>query len=121
MATGPESTGLLYVKREKIGKVSPLFASGTTRPKDDIQKFELYGTWPETILGIKNAIELHQALGSQRKEQRHRHLTDYWTSAVSRITTGSPGPLIFRLHPVLPTPIRFFVSTRPSLPLPGSR
>jgi selenocysteine lyase/cysteine desulfurase len=81
----PKGTGLLYVKREKIGKVWPLFASGTTRPKDDIRKFELYGTWPETILGIQNAIEFHHALGSQRKEQRHRHLTDYWTSAVSRI------------------------------------
>jgi len=81
----PKGTGMLYVKRDKISKVWPLFASGTTRPKDDIRKFELYGTWPETILGIQNAIEFHQALGSQRKEQRHRHLTNHWTSAVARI------------------------------------
>jgi selenocysteine lyase/cysteine desulfurase len=81
----PKGTGLLYIKREKIAKVWPLFASGVTRPKEDIRKFELYGTWPETILGIEDAVAFHNAIGAERKEARLRSLTHYWVDAVRQI------------------------------------
>lgn len=80
----PKGSGLLYVKRDKIAKVWPLFASGTTRKKDDIRKFELYGTWPETILAIGDAIAFHESIGAARKKARLRHLTDYWVGAVKK-------------------------------------
>lgn len=83
----PKGSGMLYVKRDKIGKVWPLFASGGTRPKDDIRKFELYGTWSESILAIGDAIAFHNALGFAAKEARHRYLTQRWVDAVK----GTPG------------------------------
>jgi len=81
----PKGTGLLYVKRDKIAKVWPLFASGGTRKKDDIRKFELFGTWPETILGIDEALAIHNAIGGARKEVRHRYMTRYWVNAVEKM------------------------------------
>jgi selenocysteine lyase/cysteine desulfurase len=83
----PKGSGMLYVKRDKIGKVWPLFASGGTRPKDDIRKFELYGTWSESILAIGDAIAFHNTLGFAAKEARHRYLTQRWVDAVK----GTPG------------------------------
>lgn len=83
----PKGTGMLYVKRDKIEKVWPLFAAGSTRPANDIRKFELYGTWPESILGIGAAIEFHNAIGANAKEARHREMTRYWFDAVK----GLPG------------------------------
>jgi isopenicillin-N epimerase len=87
----PKGTGMLYVKREKIEKVWPLFAAGATRPKNDIRKFELYGTWPETILAISEALAFHQQIGSAAKEAKLRSLTQYWLERVRAV----PG---LRLH-----------------------
>lgn len=87
----PKGTGMLYVKREKIEKVWPLFAAGGTRKKTDIRKFELYGTWPETILAIGEAIAFHKQIGGSAKEAKLRSLTQYWLERVRQI----PG---LRLH-----------------------
>ena len=81
----PKGTGMLYVKREKIEKIWPLFAAGNTRKKSDIRKFELYGTWPETILAIGDALKFHNAIGGKVKEDRHRYLTSYWLDKVKDI------------------------------------
>ncbi len=81
----PKGTGLLYVRREKIEKLWPLFAAGNTRKKSDIRKFELYGTWPETILAIGDALKIHNAIGGKAKEDRHRYLTSYWLDKVKDI------------------------------------
>ncbi|MBC8167052.1 MAG: aminotransferase class V-fold PLP-dependent enzyme [Bryobacteraceae bacterium] len=83
----PKGTGMLYVKREKIGKLWPLFPSGVTKKKEDIRKFELYGTWPETILAIGDSIAFHNAIGAERKEARLRFLTQYWVDAI-KATAG---------------------------------
>jgi isopenicillin-N epimerase len=87
----PKGSGMLYVKREKIEKVWPLFASGVTRPKTDIRKFELYGTWPETILAIGDALAFHASIGAAAKEAKLRGLTQSWLDRVRQI----PG---LRLH-----------------------
>jgi isopenicillin-N epimerase len=81
----PKGTGVLYMRRQHIAKVWPLFASGTTRNRDDIRKFELYGTWPETILGIGAALRFHDAIGAAAKESHHRRLTSYWLDQVKDI------------------------------------
>lgn len=81
---GPKGTGMLYVKRDKIEKIWPLFASGSTKPKHDIRKFELYGTWPETILALDAAIAFHQQVGPARKAARLRELTLRWAKAIEK-------------------------------------
>jgi selenocysteine lyase/cysteine desulfurase len=81
----PKGSGMLYVRRDKIRKVWPLFAAGSTKPADDIRKFELFGTWPETILAIDAAIAWHQMIGAERKERRLRHLTARWLEPVRKI------------------------------------
>lgn len=81
----PKGTGLLYVRRDKIEKTWPLFAAGSTRRRDDIRKFELYGTWPETILALEDALAFHQSLGGAAKEARHRELTRRWINATKGV------------------------------------
>lgn len=90
----PKGTGMLYVRRDHIEKTWPLFPAGATRRKDDIRKFELYGTWPETILALGDAIAFHESLGGARKEARLRYLTQYWCDAVKAV----PG---LRFHTAL--------------------
>jgi selenocysteine lyase/cysteine desulfurase len=82
---GPKGSGMLYVKRDKIEKIWPLFASGGTKPKHDIRKFELYGTWPETILALDAAIAFHKQVGPDRKAARLRDLTLRWVKAIEKL------------------------------------
>lgn len=56
-----------------------------TRNKDDIRKFELYGTWPESILAIGDAIAFHERAGGAAKEAHHRRLTEFWLNGVKHI------------------------------------
>lgn len=78
----PLGAGIMYMKKEKIAKVWPLFAD-VKIPKDDIRKFEHIGTHPvSTNLTISSAIRFHQLIGSERKQARLHYLKDYWTSAV---------------------------------------
>lgn len=89
----PKGSGLLYLRRSHIPKLWPLFASGSTRKKEDIRKFELYGTWPDTLLAIGEAIRFHNSLGPAAKEARHREMTRYWLDAVrdlSRLRLYTP-------------------------------
>ncbi|MBC7830135.1 MAG: aminotransferase class V-fold PLP-dependent enzyme [Chitinophagaceae bacterium] len=78
-------TGMLYVKREKIAKLYPLFAApDPTIP--DIRKFENLGTRPFFIeQAIGKAIEFYDMIGSERKEQRLLYLKNYWMNKVKDI------------------------------------
>jgi len=81
----PIGTGFLYVKKEKIKKIWPLFPSPEPQG-DDIRKFEHYGTHPEPIwLAIGEAITFHQTLGPKRKEERLRYLKNYWAQALAKL------------------------------------
>jgi selenocysteine lyase/cysteine desulfurase len=81
----PLGAGLLYVKKEKISKVWPLFGD-TDYPADDIRKFEHIGTHPcATHLTIADALRFHEAIGSGRKEERLRYLKNYWTEKAKDI------------------------------------
>lgn len=74
----PIGSGMLYVKKEKIPQVFPLFASDNPF-KDDIRKFEHLGTRPFFIeQAIGKAIEFHQLIGSERKQKRLCYLKNYW-------------------------------------------
>ena len=75
----PIGTGMLYVKKENIKKVYPLFASGEDPLRDDIRKFETLGTRPFFIeQAIGEAITFHDMIGSERKEKRLHYLKNYW-------------------------------------------
>ncbi len=78
----PIGAGLLYVKKEKIKKLYPLFAA--TKPdEDDIRKFEHLGTRPFYIeQAINKAIDFHEMIGIERKEQRLHYLKNYWMEKV---------------------------------------
>lgn len=81
----PLGAGILYVKKEKIEKVWPLFGD-VAIPADDIRKFEHIGTHPvATHLTISSAIRFHQLIGSARKQARLHYLKDYWTSRVKEL------------------------------------
>ncbi len=83
-------SGMLYVKKDKVKKLFPLFAAPDPTV-DDIRKFENMGTRPFFIeQAIGKAIEFYDMIGAQRKEQRLFYLKNYWTSRVKDI----PGVVI---------------------------
>ena len=68
----PLGTGLMYIRREHIQKVWPLFGDRRAE-SDDIAKFEHIGTHSEgTDQTIMDAIRFHEAIGGARKEARLR-------------------------------------------------
>jgi selenocysteine lyase/cysteine desulfurase len=89
----PLGAGLLYVRKDRIRGVWPLFGD-VSLPEDDIRKFEHIGTQPAwTMLGISDAIRFHKMIGSERKEARLRYLQQYWTDkvrGVSKVNVNTP-------------------------------
>ncbi len=78
-------SGMLYIKKEKIKTIYPLFAAGDAK-SEDIRKFENLGTRPFFIeQAIGKAIEFHEMIGSKRKEERLLYLKNYWMSRVKDI------------------------------------
>jgi selenocysteine lyase/cysteine desulfurase len=82
----PIGTGLLYVKKEKIKNLYPLFATNENPLKDDIRKFEHLGTRPFFIeQAIAKAIDFHDMIGIERKEKRLHYLKNYWMQGIKEI------------------------------------
>jgi selenocysteine lyase/cysteine desulfurase len=78
----PLGAGILYVKRDKIASLWPIYAD-LSMADDDIRKLNHTGTHPvHTDLTIENAIAFHEMIGSARKEARLRYLQRYWTDKV---------------------------------------
>lgn len=74
----PKGTGLLYVRRDKIAKIWPLFAA-EEKQRSDIRKFEEIGTHSAAPrLAIGEALLFHNGVGGKRKEARLRYLSRYW-------------------------------------------
>ncbi|MEI6947369.1 aminotransferase class V-fold PLP-dependent enzyme [Paraflavisolibacter sp. H34] len=81
--SAPIGTGLLYVKKEKIGRLYPLFAS-IAQGETDIRKFEHLGTRPFFIeQAVGKAVDFHDMIGGQRKEERLLYLKNYWMERVA--------------------------------------
>ncbi|HSC37467.1 MAG TPA: aminotransferase class V-fold PLP-dependent enzyme [Chitinophagaceae bacterium] len=90
-------SGFLYVKKEKIKNLYPLFAAADPK-SDDIKKFENLGTRPFFIeQAIGKAIEFYDMIGGKRKEERLLYLKNYWMSRVKDVpkvklgTSMKPG------------------------------
>jgi selenocysteine lyase/cysteine desulfurase len=80
----PFGTGMSYYKKENIAGLWPIFPNDKPQA-DDIRKFETLGTRsfaPEQAIG--QAIDFHNAIGSQRKEERLRYLKNYWCEKVMK-------------------------------------
>jgi selenocysteine lyase/cysteine desulfurase len=81
----PKGTGMLYVKREKIERVWPLFAA-EARQASDIRKFEEIGTHSAAPrLAIGEALLFHEGIGSARKEARLRYLARHWAKQLEGV------------------------------------
>lgn len=81
----PIGSGMLYVRKEKIKNIYPMFAMDNPL-KDDIRKFEALGTRPFYIeQAIGKAIEFHDMIGSERKEKRLHYLKNYWMEKVKNV------------------------------------
>ncbi|TAK92444.1 MAG: aminotransferase class V-fold PLP-dependent enzyme [Burkholderiaceae bacterium] len=76
----PLGSGLLYVCKERIADIAPLFGD-TTFPATDIRKLAHFNTVPAApILAIPDAIAFHNSIGSRNKEARLRYLKDCWVN-----------------------------------------
>jgi selenocysteine lyase/cysteine desulfurase len=75
-------SGLLYVRKEKIKDLWPLFPNADPK-SGDIRKFETLGTRSFPIeQSIGQALQFHNAIGTPRKEARLRYLKNYWAEKV---------------------------------------
>jgi selenocysteine lyase/cysteine desulfurase len=83
--SAPIGNGLLWIKKEKIEKIWPLLCNDKPQ-SDDIRKFETLGTRSFCIeQATGEAINFHEAIGSQRKEDRIRYLKNYWAEKAAQI------------------------------------
>jgi len=88
--SAPLGAGMLWMKKENIGKVWPLLAESDL-PKDNIARLNHTGTHPvHTDLAISDAIDYYRMIGPERKEERLRYLQQYWTDQVREV----PGILV---------------------------
>jgi len=86
----PLGAGILYVRRDRIPTLWPVFADASMADTD-IRKLNHTGTHPvHTDLAIASAIAFHDSMGIHRKEARLRYLQQYWTSRVR----GRPNILL---------------------------
>jgi selenocysteine lyase/cysteine desulfurase len=82
----PIGNGLLYVRKDRIAGLWPMFGD-SSMADDDIRKLNHRGTHPiHTDLTIDDAIAFHEAIGSTRKMARLRYLQNYWTGKVRSST-----------------------------------
>ena len=78
----PLGAGILYVRKENIGKIWPLLAEGEIN-LDNISRLNHTGTHPvHTDLAIADAIDFYNIIGAERKEARLRYLQHYWSDKV---------------------------------------
>ena len=88
----PLGTGMLYIRKDKIGKVWPLVPTRTPYMPgypDSMFKFEDVGTRSVAMaLAVTEALAFHNAIGPKNKEERLRYLRSYWADRLKR-TTGA--------------------------------
>ena len=90
----PVGMGILYVRKDMVSNVWPLFGD-VTKGKSDIRKLEQIGTRPvQHILALTEAIRFQRLLGADLKEARLRYLARHWMDQVrdrERIALNTPA------------------------------
>lgn len=95
----PLGTGLLYIARERIADIAPLYGD-VTFARTDINRLGHVGTVPPApIMAVEDALAFHAAIGSRNKEARLRWLARRWMDQVADV----PGVRLYtarnpRLH-----------------------
>ena len=83
--TAPVGTGFLYMRREHIPNVWPLWGVPASM-QSNIRKFESVGTQPVAMRNaIADALAFHRGLGAQRKQERLRYLRRRWETGLRSI------------------------------------
>lgn len=89
----PLGAGILFVRKDKIKNIWPLFGE-RAYAEDDIRKLNHTGTNPVAVdIAIGHAIDYHLQIGIKRKEERLRFLQQYWTKQLTnhdRIRLNTP-------------------------------
>lgn len=81
----PIGTGMLYVRKEKIKNIWPMFGAPDNEV-ENIRKFEHLGTRPFYIeQATDKAIDFFDMIGAERKEERLLYLKNYWMERVQNI------------------------------------
>lgn len=92
---GPLGTGLLFVRRERIPELRPLFAD-TLHATDDVRRFERFGNRPDSLhAGLREAIRWHRALGTAVKRERLTYLHRRWADP---LRAGTPFRVLSPRH-----------------------
>jgi len=82
---GPLGSGMMWIRKEKIAGIWPLLSSPDPGSAD-IRKFENLGTRSFPIeMGIGYSLDLHNMIGSKRKQERLHYLKNYWMSQVKDV------------------------------------
>jgi selenocysteine lyase/cysteine desulfurase len=80
----PKGTGLLYVKRDVLGALRPMWVTwGQERWAGTVRVFEDYGTrnLPE-VIALGDALDFQASLGEDAKASRYRTMWQGWRRAV---------------------------------------
>ena len=87
----PLGTGLLYIARDRIADIAPLYGD-VTFARPDIDKLGAFGTVPPApIMAIEDALAFHATMGGKAKEARLRWLARRWMDQVRDV----PGVRVF--------------------------
>lgn len=92
----PFGNGMLWIKKEKIPNVWALL-SNDQPDGTDIRKFESLGTRSFPVeMAIGYSLDLHNLIGTARKQQRLHYLKNYWMEQVRDV----PGMQFYTsMHP----------------------
>lgn len=83
--SAPFGNGMLWIKKEKIANVWALL-SNDKPDGDNIRKFESLGTRSFPVeMATGYSIDLHNLIGSARKQQRLHYLKNYWMEKVRNV------------------------------------
>ncbi|MFN0180585.1 MAG: aminotransferase class V-fold PLP-dependent enzyme [Gemmatimonadales bacterium] len=83
--TAPVGNGFLYVKKDRIREIWPLYAAPPEQD-GDIRKFEQIGTYPIALRNaVSEALTFHTAIGFDRKAARFNYLRERWMRAVEPV------------------------------------
>jgi selenocysteine lyase/cysteine desulfurase len=81
----PFGTGMLYIRKNKIKEIWPLMPNDKPL-SDNIRKFESLGTRSFAVeQAIATAIDFHEAIGAQLKQERLYYLSAYWAQDLANV------------------------------------
>lgn len=78
----PLGTGLVYIARDRIADIAPLYGDAS-HAAGDIDKLGHFGAVPPApIMAVEDALAFHATIGTPNKEARLRWLARRWMDAV---------------------------------------